>query len=94
MVGIGIKGEIREPFSFAIPFYNSLKGMKVSIDIPSGLNADTGEFSEKCNADLIITFHDMKIALEKNQEFKEKTVVVDIGIPHTEVNLNQIKVRK
>ena len=94
MVGIGMKGDVQEPLSFAIPFYNSLEGIKISLDIPSGLNADTGKFTTKCDADLIITFHDTKVALEENQEYKDKTVVVDIGIPHTEVDLEKIKVKE
>lgn len=80
MLGTGVKGTIRQPVSWGIDYYNSLNGMKVTVDVPSGINADTGRTSGKsCDCDLIVTFHDIKVGLEK---FKEKTVVVDIGIPH------------
>ncbi len=79
LLGTGVNGTIREPVSLGIEYFNSLKGIKVAVDIPSGLNADTGVIEDKaCNADLIITFHDLKMGLEK---YKEKTVVADIGIP-------------
>ena len=76
--GTGIEGEIKDPLATLIKNLNKTKAYKVSIDIPSGINPDTGE---KANAafepDLIITMHELKRGLEN---FKEKTVVVDIGI--------------
>ncbi len=79
LLGTGITGSLREPIASAIDYFNSLPGFKVAVDIPSGLNPDTGEVPEKmCDVDLIICFHDLKAGLEK---FKDKVVVVDIGIP-------------
>ena len=79
LLGIGGKGLLHNPISFAIDYFNSLPGIKVAVDVPSGLNPDTGEIKEKmCDVDLIVTFHDMKPGL---QQFQEKTVVVDIGLP-------------
>lgn len=78
LVGMGAKGVLRDPISFAIDYFNSVPGFKVAIDVPSGLNADTGEVNLKaCDVDLIVTFHDMKPGL---QSFAEKTVVADIGL--------------
>ncbi len=78
LLGIGGKGNLRDPISFAVDYFNSLEGFKVAVDVPSGLNPDTGEVQEKmCQVDLIMTFHDMKPGLE---QFAEKTVVVDIGL--------------
>jgi len=58
---------------------NDSKAYKIAVDIPTGLNPDTGEIIDKAvNADLVITFHDIKNGLEK---LKDKTVIVDIGIP-------------
>ena len=57
---------------------NKSKAYKVSIDIPSGINPDTGEKSNVFfEPNLIITMHDIKNGLEA---YKDKTVVVDIGI--------------
>ena len=79
LLGTGISGGIREPITLGIGHFNSLKGDKVSIDVPSGVNPDTGEsLGQKCNADLIVALHDLKAGLE---EYKERMVIVDIGIP-------------
>jgi len=42
------------------------------------INPDTGEEADKwVNADLVITFHDLKPGLKK---FEDKTIIVDIGL--------------
>ncbi len=79
LLGTGIKGKLSEQMSLAIDHFNSLQGHKVAVDIPSGMNIKTGVTEEKiCSADLIVTYHDHKLGLET---MKEKTVVVDIGLP-------------
>lgn len=79
LLGTGVKGKIRNPVSLGIDYFNSLPGIKVAVDVPSGINPDTGEVQDKvCKTDLIVCFHDLKQGLEK---LKKKTVVVDIGIP-------------
>ena len=76
--GTGIKGEIEDPLATLIKNLGKSKAYKVSIDVPSGINPDTGE---KANVffepDLIITMHGMKKGLE---DYKDKIVVADIGI--------------
>ncbi len=79
LMGLGFQGEVKELMQTAIEFFNAKSAIKVAVDIPSGLNADTGEGSLFCVVDLIVTFHDLKVGLEK---LKDKTVVVDIGIPY------------
>jgi len=78
ILGIGIHGRLNREISAVIDDINKSKAYKVSVDIPTGLDPDTGEVVEKfVNADLIVTFHDLKAGLEKLQE---KTVVADIGL--------------
>ena len=78
ILGIGIEGSLREGISNTIGSINNSEAFKVSVDVPTGVNPDTGEVIDKAvDADLIITFHDLKKGLEK---YKNKTVVVDIGI--------------
>lgn len=78
ILGIGFKGRLNREISAIIDDINSSNAFKVSIDIPTGLDPDTGEVADKCvNADLVVTFHDMKNGLEK---LKDKAVVVDIGL--------------
>ena len=79
ILGIGIKGRLNREISAIIDDVNKSRAFKVSIDIPTGLDPDTGEIVDKCvNADLIVTFHDIKKGIEK---FEDKVVVADIGLP-------------
>jgi len=79
MLGTGTSGLLKSPFPTAIDAINSSKAFKVSVDVPTGLNPDTGKSSDKIvNADMIVTFHDLKKGLKN---FKSKTVIADIGIP-------------
>jgi hydroxyethylthiazole kinase-like uncharacterized protein yjeF len=76
--GTGISGEIKDPLATLIKNLSNAKSYKVSIDVPSGINPDTGEKSNVYfEPDLIITMHDMKKGLE---DYKDKTVIADIGI--------------
>ena len=79
LLGTGVKGEVREPIAFGIDFFNQVEGIKVSIDVPSGLNPDTGEGSNSCDPELVIALHDIKAGL---MQFEEKTCIVDIGLHH------------
>ncbi|RLF14820.1 MAG: bifunctional ADP-dependent NAD(P)H-hydrate dehydratase/NAD(P)H-hydrate epimerase [Thermoprotei archaeon] len=80
--GIGFKGTVREPYRTAIELMNKSKGFKVAVDIPSGIDADTGEIGGIAfKADLTVTFHAPKVGLDKAKEYVGKVVVADIGIP-------------
>ncbi|AHC50582.1 carbohydrate kinase [Sulfolobus acidocaldarius SUSAZ] len=79
MLGTGFSGKVREPFRTAIRVFNQSSGFKVSIDVPSGINADDEEQQgEYVIPDLIVTFHDLKPGLKK---FESKVVIKKIGIP-------------
>ena len=79
ILGIGIMGRLNHEISAIIDDVNNSKAYKVSVDIPTGIDPDTGDVVEKCvNADLIVTFHDTKKGLEK---FEDRVVVADIGLP-------------
>lgn len=83
MVGINCKGELTYPFSMIAKHMNaSTKSFVVSIDVPSGINSDNIEKGSNLyvDADMIVTFHDTKPSLE-NDEFKDKVIIADIGIP-------------
>ena len=79
ILGIGIKGRINREISAVIDDINDSNAFKVAVDIPTGLDPDTGEIIDKMvNADLIVTFHDLKNGLAN---FQDKAVVADIGLP-------------
>ncbi|MBL7054424.1 NAD(P)H-hydrate epimerase [Candidatus Woesearchaeota archaeon] len=78
ILGIGIEGSLRKDILNTVGSINNSKAFKVAVDVPTGLNPDSGEILDKAvDADLIITFHDLKKGLEK---YKNKVVIVNIGI--------------
>jgi NAD(P)H-hydrate epimerase len=83
--GTGVKGTIREPEATAIDLINAAKphAFVVAVDVPSGLDPDTGEAEKAVRADLTVTFHRAKRGLLKKTaaEYVGELVVVDIGIP-------------
>ena len=83
ILGTGISGEIREPHASAITFINkSNKLGVVSIDVPSGLNPDTGETNQVCvRANITVTFHRMKVGMQKRTDVCGEIFVEKIGIP-------------
>jgi hydroxyethylthiazole kinase-like uncharacterized protein yjeF len=85
LLGTGIKGEIREPISSAIDLINDFqsKGVKIaSIDVPSGMDPDSGRIIDKAvNADLVVTFHRLKKGLMEKTENIGKLDLSPIGIP-------------
>ena len=42
-LGTGIKGEIREPYASAINYINQTDCFKFAVDVPSGMDPQTGE---------------------------------------------------
>ena len=82
ILGTGIVGNIREPYSSAIDLINQSHAFKLAVDIPSGLDPDTGVVHDKCvNCDVTITFHQMKIGLPKGKDMCGRIIVEKIGIP-------------
>ena len=82
ILGTGISGKIREPYASAIDMINKLMAFKIAIDIPSGLDPDTGNVSKKCvKVDVTITFHKMKIGMPKRKDMCGTILVEKIGIP-------------
>ncbi|MFX0004678.1 MAG: NAD(P)H-hydrate dehydratase [Candidatus Hermodarchaeota archaeon] len=93
LLGTGIEGKIREPIASAIDVINNLKMTEpkrftiISIDVPSGLNPNTGKVSDKAvKSDFIITFHRLKKGLTPSNEYMKEVLEKSIGIP-PEANL-------
>lgn len=82
--GVGLNRNIESPYKDFIEAVNSQQGQIVSVDIPSGLNGDTGEIYDVCiNADKTVTFSFTKkgFYLGAGPEKAGEVTVVDIGIP-------------
>ncbi|MFB6112525.1 MAG: NAD(P)H-hydrate dehydratase [Halodesulfurarchaeum sp.] len=78
ILGTGVTGEPREPARTAIQAMNESGARIVSVDVPSGMDVDTGETGDvAANADRVVTFHDLKPGLTG----RDGVTVADIGIP-------------
>jgi len=61
---------------------NEMKAFRVSVDVPTGINSDSGDvLGQAVKADLTITFHKTKPGLSKAKEYMGELVVRDIGVP-------------
>ena len=91
MLGTGVSGALREPERTAARLANELDATVVAVDVPTGIDADTGEptgggadsdgrvgASRHVEADRVVTFHDEKPGLGA---LDAGVTVADIGIP-------------
>jgi NAD(P)H-hydrate epimerase len=84
MLGTGARGEPRPPLDAAIDWMNAQSCHKLAVDVPSGLDCDTGEpSSHTVRADHTCTFAAMKIGFTLGQaaRYTGTVHVCDIGVP-------------
>jgi hydroxyethylthiazole kinase-like uncharacterized protein yjeF len=84
MLGTGTRGEIREPFRTAIELVNAGGRAVLAVDIPSGMDGDTGEPQGTCIvARRTATFAAAKAGMLRPGagRFVGKMTVIDIGMP-------------
>jgi len=82
ILGTGISGEIREPYASAINFINNFNAFKFAVDVPSGLDPNSGNTANiVVVANLTVTFHKMKKGMPKRNDLCGEIVVEKIGIP-------------
>ena len=81
--GIGLSSAVREPYAGVIEFLNQSRIPILSVDVPSGLNADTGKvLGVAVKAKRTVTFVASKRGFSKadGPKYCGKIVVRDIGI--------------
>jgi hydroxyethylthiazole kinase-like uncharacterized protein yjeF len=79
MLGTGVAGALREPEATAARAINGADATVVAADVPSGLDAETGELPDlHVEPDHVVTFHDDKPGLA---DLDASVTVADIGIP-------------
>ncbi len=83
ILGTGTKGNLREPVSSAVDIVNNSNGTVIAVDIPTGLDPQTGRVDHKAvEADFTLTFHKQKKGIKNGDTRYVGTVnVCDIGIP-------------
>jgi hydroxyethylthiazole kinase-like uncharacterized protein yjeF len=82
LLGTGAKGKLRQPILKGVEAINHSRGFKVAIDVPTGVDSDTGDvLGSAVRANLTVTLHAMKTGLLKAKQFCGEVKVADIGIP-------------
>ncbi|MCS7142827.1 MAG: NAD(P)H-hydrate epimerase [Aigarchaeota archaeon] len=83
LLGTGIRGELREPLSTAIQMINESRASVFSVDVPSGMDPDTGRSAGvNVRADYTITLHAPKPFVDvAEKEQTGRVMVRPIGAP-------------
>jgi ADP-dependent NAD(P)H-hydrate dehydratase / NAD(P)H-hydrate epimerase len=82
LLGTGTKGQLKPPIPQVVENINSLKAFKLSVDVPTGIDSDSGNvLGTAVMADLTVTFHKEKIGLNEAKKYVGELVVTDIGLP-------------
>src|SRR5438094_59050 len=90
LFGTGFHGEPREDAARKIEAINAAGAPVVAVDLPSGVNASTGEVAGACvDATLSVTMHGRKVGLEvaPGRFHAGEVVVADIGLERRETEL-------
>lgn len=83
LFGVGLSRELEGDYAGAVADFNRREGFKIAVDMPSGLDADTGRvLGEAVRADLTVTFGFCKrgLVFYPGCEYAGEVVVADIGI--------------
>ena len=82
ILGTGFSGEVRGTARCAIEAVNKSDAYVISVDIPSGMNGDTGEAHLAVRADLTVSIGFIKQGLvtEEGSKYVGSLVNTDIGI--------------
>ena len=84
LLGTGTRGDVREPYRTLIDCINRAGKKVLAVDLPSGLDCDTGESLGHCvRADHTATFVARKIGFDSaaSPPLTGTVHVIDIGVP-------------
>ncbi|WP_405304408.1 NAD(P)H-hydrate dehydratase [Methanobrevibacter sp.] len=83
LLGTGIDGKLQTNIRRAIEVINESDGLKISVDVPSGMDPLTGEVNDLAVVpDYTISFHKIKTGVRNaDEEDVGGLVTADIGIP-------------
>ncbi|MBT0159159.1 NAD(P)H-hydrate dehydratase [Candidatus Bathyarchaeota archaeon A05DMB-2] len=82
LLGTGTKGRLKPPISMFVERINSLNAFKIAVDVPTGVDSDTGEvLGEAVKADVTLTFYKAKAGLENAKKYTGELLVKGIGLP-------------
>lgn len=84
LYGVGLSGPPRGAAREWIAAFNAASGPKLAVDVPSGLDADTGAVREiACRAEVTVTFIAPKDGMlaESARPYVGRIVVASLGLP-------------
>lgn len=83
ILGTGIKGKLKKKVRKAVKRINKSNALKVSVDVPSGMDPTTGDISDiAVKAHYTVCFHKTKSGVKiAGEENTGGLVICDIGIP-------------
>lgn len=84
MLGMGVRGPLRGNVRLGAEAYNSVKGLKLSIDVPTGVDPDTGSVAEGAVvSDYTLSMHRPKkgLFLGRAPLHAGEVLAADIGLP-------------
>jgi hydroxyethylthiazole kinase-like uncharacterized protein yjeF len=85
LLGTGTQGEIREPYAGVITAVNAIGRPIIAIDIPSGLDCDTGRpLGPTIRAAKTVTMAARKTGFQnpESRQFTGEIILADIGAPY------------
>ncbi len=94
ILGTGLRGEVRDPIATIISAINNLPIPILSVDLPSGLDADTGNPLGTCvqaNRTVTIGLPKRGLLVHPGAELTGKLEVADIGFPEQVIEVQDIK---
>lgn len=83
ILGIGGRGAPGEPARALLEMANEVRGVRVAVDVPTGVQADTGEVAGCAfRADFTVTFAALKpgLLIAPGKGFAGQVEVIDIGV--------------
>ena len=84
--GTGLNRTVGGMQAYMISLINRTMKYTISVDIPSGLDGDSGrDWGEVVDSDLIVSMQIMKRGVYEKNRFRDKCIVEDIGIPQKAV---------
>lgn len=82
LIGTSLRGPLRPPVLQMVQAINASSAYKVSVDIPTGVEAATGDIhGDAVKADLALTFHKPKTCYKNNPGSVKELIPTSIGIP-------------
>lgn len=81
--GIGLSRGLSDDYISIIDKINAMQGVKIAVDMPSGINSDNGQImgaAVKCNYTITFSFEKLGQYIWPGSDYAGKIYVVDMGI--------------